>query len=305
MSLDNIRNQSAYGVGQPLIGVPSAPITSDRNPTTSDKAQLGQLWINPTTNTAFILVSIVNNLATWGTYSTPIVGNLVVAGSVTAGNGFIGLAGGANITGASIFHDDVTFDGDIDLPAGNITANAGIIKAFEFDTITDPTKGVSMWENYVYAIGTNPDVDVIVVPQGTDGEFVIDGLWGGVLLSQWRTFQASVQTVDATQTPLSSVILGDSEMIVMKSVINGFKSTYDHALSGDIMISAFRPAGGNITVIGAKVVTSYIDGTASPGIQVDADVDVPTQSVRLLVTGAAGETWNFVTTTSYMYTTHP
>lgn len=296
--------QSAYGLGQPLIGVPLSPIISDRNPTVNDKAQIGQIWVNPSSFAAYILVAVSNNQYIWGLEATPVIGDMTITGHLTVNMGITGVAGGLDMTGDSIFRDNLTINADVNVPFGDLTVSAGNLYAANIETNTSATQGVGLWENYVFATGTDPDVDVLVVPKGT-GEFVIDGLWGGVLLSQWRTGQASAQTTDATPTLLNGVALDEGEMIVVKAVVNGFKSTYDHALSGDILISAFRPMAGNITQIGAKVITSYIDDTATPGIKVDALVDVGTQSLILQVTGAVGETWNWVTTMSYMYTTHP
>lgn len=302
MGIDITRNNDAYGMGTPLIGVPHKPIVSDRNPTANDKGQLGQLWINPSVNTAYILVSTSNGTNVWGTYATPIAGDLVVGGSVTAGTGLITLAGGVTATGNSTFNGDVNINGDLQMPANDIYANT--VYGFDIITSTNPAMGLDLNENGIYAIGTDADVDVSITTQGA-GDVSIDCLFGSPLTAQWRIAQEWVQTADAVQTVLISIPLDDSEMVTIKAVINAFKSTHDHALGGDIMISAYRPAGGNVTEIGNKVVSSYIDATATAGISVDADVDIPTQSVNIYVTGALGETWNWVTTTSYMYTAHP
>src|SRR5271157_153415 len=117
MSIDNIRNNPAYGLNQALINVFAPPITSTRNPTTGDKAQLGQMWVNKTTGIAFVLTRIVANAYTW--YATAqAAASYTAAGALSAGttltvtgasalNGgaaiAVGLtvsAGGAAITGA-------------------------------------------------------------------------------------------------------------------------------------------------------------------------------------------------------------
>ena len=301
MGIDTTRDQVAYGMSQPLIGVPLKPIVSDRNPTGNDKAQLGQLWINPTVNTAYILVSVTNNVAIWGTYATPIPGNLVVGGTITAGLGLTVLAGGINITGNSTFNNDVTITGTLNMPS-DIHCNA--LYANDIQTTTNPAIALDLNENGIYAAGTDVNVDVSVTTKG-NGDFVLDCLFGSPLAAQWRTGQDWIQTLDGVRTILLTIPLAVEQMVTVKSTINAFKSTYDHALGGDIMISAYRPTAGNVTEIGNKVVSSYVDGGATPGVVVDADVDIPTQSVNIYVTGAIGETWNWVTTTSYMYTTHP
>lgn len=300
----NSKRVEAYSIGQPTVGVPTEVITSDRNPTVNDKYNLGQIWVNPTVNTAYILVGITNNQAIWGTYATPIVGNLVVGGTVTAGLGFIALAGGIQATGNSAITGDLVVNGNITTPAGDITATTGNIYGSNIETNTNPAQTVSLFQNGVWGSGTDANVDVSIIPKGT-GAFILDGLWGGVLLSQWKFRQASTQTVDGTQTILFSLPLADSEMILFKGYVNGLKSDYLHALSGEIFISAYRPNLGVITQIGAKVVNGLKDDTAAATVAVDAVVNVGTQSLDILVTGAVAETWNWVVTANYMYTTHP
>jgi hypothetical protein len=302
MGIDRTRDNEAYGLSQPLIGVPNKPIVSDRNPTAHDKGQLGQIWVNPTVNSAYILVSNLNNAAVWAIYATPIAGNLVVGGTITAGLGFISLAGGANITGNSTFNNNVAITGNLTVPLGDITANAGTISASSFVTITDPTMGLTLNSNGIYASGSNPVVDVEVIPTA-GGAFVIDGLFGSPLVSVWKTAQSWVQTLAGVQTTLLSLPVAAEQVIIIQAFITGFKSTYDHALGGQILISAASNAGGVVQQIGNKTVSSYTDAGATAGVSVNANVVGNT--LQLLVTGAAGETWNWVTTYSYMYTTHP
>src|SRR5579859_3068844 len=58
--------QTAYGLSQALINVFPVPIVSPAaNPTTSNLAQIGTIWINKSANAAFILTSIVSNSANW------------------------------------------------------------------------------------------------------------------------------------------------------------------------------------------------------------------------------------------------
>jgi len=99
---------SAYGLTQALINVFPQPIVSpSANPTTSNKAQIGTLWINKSANTAYILTSIVNNLANWQLLETGggagVFTSLVVnpgpTSLSTVGNGAVTI-GNATNTGA-------------------------------------------------------------------------------------------------------------------------------------------------------------------------------------------------------------
>jgi hypothetical protein len=157
-----------------------------------------------------------------------------------------------------------------------------------------------MEDNGLFAGGTNPNVDISLTTQGT-GCVVIDGITGGGLNSTWRTCQAVTQTLNATQTVLTTITLAAQEMATVTATVNGFKSTFDQSLGGTVTLSAYRPTGGNITLVG-MVQTNFASTSTAV---LDADVNIGTQSIRILVTGVAAETWNWVTTYSYMYTTHP
>jgi hypothetical protein len=309
MSTNLTNNLKAYGVGQPLIGFMPKPIVTNRNPGPHDKAAIGQIWINELANTAFILTGSANNQSIWGQYTNTVAGNLTVGGFVQAGNGLIALGGGVTSTGASSFTGTTTFNGAT-IFNGATTFNADIstpnnvIYAHAFQTV-DPNIELYISQNGIYSVGSQPNVDVSVTMQGT-GAFVIDSLdVTSNLNSQWRTTQAWVQTTDATQKILVSIPLALQEMILVKGYINGFKSTFDHAIGGEVTLGAFRPTGGNIAQIGNKVVSVYVDAGITAGVTIDVAVNVPTQSLNVYVTGAVAETWNWVTTYSYMYTTHP
>lgn len=62
--------QVGYGLSSPLESLYQPPIVSLRAPTTRDKYQVGQIWIEqvpgtPANSTAYILAIIANNSATW------------------------------------------------------------------------------------------------------------------------------------------------------------------------------------------------------------------------------------------------
>lgn len=55
----------AYSLNQPLSAIFPSPIVSLRSPLSTDKAQIGTVWVNKTLNDAWVLTSIVSNSATW------------------------------------------------------------------------------------------------------------------------------------------------------------------------------------------------------------------------------------------------
>lgn len=111
----------AYGLSQPLVGVFPFPIVSNRAPLTTDKAQIGTEWVQPSTNSVWFLASIVSNVATWVNvsggsasfaninlpYTTATVGRFTYDGILTftvpnATTIFLGqAAGNVTVTGAS------------------------------------------------------------------------------------------------------------------------------------------------------------------------------------------------------------
>lgn len=134
MALDNIRRNDAYGIEQALQRVFPAPIISRRNPTANDKAPIGQMWVNRTANTTYILSNIAGNAAVWGIGATTAVGNFAAGGSVTAGTGVIAttsITAGTTITagtglvattgGVTVAADGADISGTVDI--NTTTAN--------------------------------------------------------------------------------------------------------------------------------------------------------------------------------------
>jgi len=197
-----------------------------------------------------------------------------------------------------VFAGTVTADAFI-ATVGGLTA-AGDVIGYNITTNTNPALTISLNENGIYAGGTDANVDISLTTQGT-GAVVIDGIAGGGLASQWRTAQSYVQTAGAVQTLLIAIPLATGEMVTVTATVNAFKATLDESAGGTITLSAYRPLAGNITAVG-MVQANF---AATDNVLLDADVDIATQSLRILVTGVAAQVWNWVTTYSYMYTTTP
>src|SRR5690348_14483179 len=100
-----------YGLTQALQQVFPTPIVAKRAPTTSDKAQLGTLWVQPVNtsgsavNSAWVLTSIISNSATWSDISggagsfTTLTVNPGPTNLSTVGNGAVTIGNSSN-TGA-------------------------------------------------------------------------------------------------------------------------------------------------------------------------------------------------------------
>lgn len=92
-----------YGLNQPLNALASRPIIGKRAPLTTDRAQIGQIWVYPATNSAWVLTSVVANVSTWSDISggvgqftslvvTPGPINLTGAFTLTAGTNAVHFA---------------------------------------------------------------------------------------------------------------------------------------------------------------------------------------------------------------------
>jgi hypothetical protein len=173
------------------------------------------------------------------------------------------------------------------LTATGTDANVGV-------TVT--TKGTSAI-NLTTHIPANSDVPI--------GGIIYRGIATGWSNSEWRTEQHSMQTsaiIGATPTPILAIPLAASLMVSVKIIINGFRDDFSNCVGGEILATAFRNnAGGNITLVGAPIINvNYANAVDTSDI--DADVDVGSQSLRLRVIGTAGDAWNWVATATYMYT---
>lgn len=135
----------------------------------------------------------------------------------------------------------------------------------------------------------------------TGGEMVYRGLTAGFTTSTWHQAQNSLQTANATPTAIVSIVVPDSHMITIKAFVNGFQSDFTDCVGGEVCVTAYRPAGGNVTLVGGPFINvNYTDVVDTS--DVDAVVDVGTQTVQVRVIGVAAQTWNWVTTYLYMFT---
>lgn len=104
MTLSNKRDNNAYGLSQALMDVMPAPIIAKRNPTTSDKARLGQQWLNTSTQGYYICAKVAANSATWvpataGAADYVAAGTVVSGTTMTCGTGLTVTTGGITSTG--------------------------------------------------------------------------------------------------------------------------------------------------------------------------------------------------------------
>lgn len=130
MAVQNLRRNVSYALSDPLLNVFPAPIVSNRAPTANDKSQIGQTWVDSSTDAAYTLTSIVGNVANWAVSSSGGGGvnqvNADVGFAVPAANQ-MAMAGSTNIA-TSGAGDTITFDlANTISVSGSITAGTGLI----------------------------------------------------------------------------------------------------------------------------------------------------------------------------------
>jgi hypothetical protein len=125
-------------MGQGLVLGAPRPVIATRAPTTSDFAELGTLWVNKTTGTAYYITRVVANSATWSVAASTTAAALAVGTSLTVGTtatigtGLTVTAGGATIGGntsvTGSFLASTTVGAGTSIAAGTtVTGGTGVI----------------------------------------------------------------------------------------------------------------------------------------------------------------------------------
>lgn len=110
-----------------------------------------------------------------------------------------------------------------------------------------------------------------------------------------RQLAAGVQTTNATQTALVSILLNEAESITLSGTITAAQSDHSNAVGGTFSITARRATAGNVTLVGS-VVTNVQSSSAAT---FTCAVDTGTQTVRVLVTGIAATIYNWAANYTY------
>lgn len=189
---------------------------------------------------------------------------------------------------AVILDDSDNMTGVTSLTIDGSSGNTLVVNSTDFVVDSDTNR---------VGVGTaSPSTTFHVV--GAEG-MTFDGIAAGYAGSEYLTLQAAVQTTDATETTLASVLCNAEEMVTIHAMVNGFVSDFDEAVAANVFASARRDTAGNITLIGTPLVQVVEDAPGEPTILVDADTG--TQTIRIRVIGEAS-TYNWTTTYHYMKT---
>lgn len=196
------RNNISYGLNQPLNNDAPEPVIANRAPTASDSAALGTIWCDKTTDTFYVLTSIVEGGSAWiagggGSVAVdailgdsgeakPVDGNIYLQGA--AGNGVSFVASGDTVEcalGALVADSLNATNGNIDIDAGDLLITEGdIIMTLGDITVTEGD--VTLTEgNLTLTDGDVTLTNGTVFVNGIDGGISCDGSAGGG--SGWLT----------------------------------------------------------------------------------------------------------------------
>ena len=113
-------------------------------------------------------------------------------------------------------------------------------------------------------------------------------------ISELFKFSDTLQTTDATTTPITSIPIDDDTVITISGQVNGLKDDFTAGM-GSFYFAVFRKTGGTITQIGATNYVSDDDFASSPIIDVNTDG----ATILVDIKGIAATTINWVNTYEY------
>lgn len=199
------RNNISYGLNQPLNNDAPEPVIANRAPTASDSAALGTIWCDKTTDTFYVLTSIVEGGSAWiagggGSVAVdaivgdsgeahPVDGNIYLQGA--SGNGVSFVASGDTVEcalGALVADSLNATNGNVDIDAGDLIITEGdILMTLGDITVTEGNATLSEGDLTL----TNGTIFI----NGIDGGMSITGAGSG---SGWITLSnaASIEVRD-------------------------------------------------------------------------------------------------------------
>jgi len=261
----------AYGLSDALISVFPAPILANRAPNTTDKAQIGAIWIFVANNAPYILTSIVNNLATWelllvsggaGVFTTitstgaftldtttaaantlgNTTGNTSIAMSVgTGGFTLDGVAASNYAIGASTTTGTISIGGTAqtgNIVLGNSTAAQSVIigaAAGAGSSNVSIAAGVP-GNTVLINNGTNTGANVTNINNGPAGANSTVNILSGTATAGTQTF--NVLATGATRAGVVNIGTGAAAHVVSIGSNTGAASTLINGGTGGVEVSA-------------------------------------------------------------------
>jgi hypothetical protein len=224
---NNTFNPRSLGALQPFVENNPVTIVAKRNPLASDKAQIGQVWINSNTNSVYILTSIVVGRFIWTdlnggseTFTT-----LVVTGLGSPGQ------------------DAITVDtGDISILEGNLNVDGNTVLTGNLQVVGN-TIIADMAGTISFSTTEANSSAIAFDASGVDGgiEMIAD-VGGGILLFA----HGNVRVPPATSTAASPAVAVEIDQWVGVATFTGFTTAMGASETFDISNSRVTTTSGLI-----------------------------------------------------------
>lgn len=291
----------------------------NRAPTQHDSEgfNIGHIWLHYvatggviTTHDPWMLVGLIGHQATWillgywfgipgiGVVQRDALGH-VFADSGTDGQVIIGSS-----TGVPAWANITSLGGTVVITNGPNSINleaAGVAPALvELDAdvgVALPVAGVIKVLGDGTGTNTTAAGNTLVVHlnqlTSTDGSVVITQAGGTIDFSATGTVPyktATAITNDAVPKLLVAVPIALGRVTTVKAYIDAIRDTKADALGAEVCFTFYRPAAGNVTLIGVPIINI---NTTNINADVQVTVDIGTQSGVINVVGIAGQTWDW------------
>ncbi len=247
-----IYRKVSYGLSEPLVNIGQEPIVSKKDPRASDRAQIGTEWINTATNNAFVITSVVDNLATWININSGSATNSFVADSGSASP----VAGVIRISGSGIASTSAS---------GNTVVINAPVTTYVSDAGTATPSSNTITFHGTGSVTTSASGSTITI--GASG----GGGGSGTPVQQARTSTSvasfsNTNIADASVTPTTSntvflMSLSFTPMSTTNTLI--FESSVQMGGGGDSILCLFS---GSTLITTSGVHTNGASGNPSTGL---------------------------------------
>lgn len=219
-------NRPVYGIGQPLRNLFPSPIISTRAPLTTDRLYpLGQVWTNKSANTAYLLTSVVANIATWQEITNAGGGGAIAGTSLTITPGPTSLTGALTVASAGNAVNIATDAVANTTTIGNVTgASALVLQSGTGDISLSPADAGDIF------IGTATQTAPITLGRSASGQAV--SISGAV-----NTGAQSVSIASGANGAASTVNIANGASIVGLNSVNILSGALGGTSTGEVNIA--------------------------------------------------------------------
>lgn len=284
MGINRSGTNLAYGFNNALQGLAPSVIFAERDPETTDRAQLGSMWINTDVNTYFVLTS-ANTWTAQAAGSTTVAslditgtsGDVltVATGGDTVLGGDLSVSGATEFTGTVLMNDTVTINGSVDIDSNTLISITSTLN-------TAPSIQIA-------ADGGASEAIVIVSNQGTGGgadiipSVFLGSLAGGISVSAAKDIRIESSSTGTVAMNLLSA--GNINLTAARNL--QLKSTRD--FSGSVSITANGGTSESIIIQASQGTSnsSVVLNSVAGGVSISALTGVGIDSIGVVAIGVS------------------